>query len=77
MNRQTAVRVLRGGDVHPNRAEALAASLLQAAREARQFAKSLEIKDDGQRLRYLALADSLTAQANSLRSEVARCWHTA
>jgi hypothetical protein len=71
MSRSTAVRVLREDDVHPSRTVLLANSLVQAARDARQFAKSLEVKDNGQRLRYLALADSLTAQSNSLRSEVA------
>jgi putative hemolysin len=55
----------------PSRADNLRASLLAASRDALAFAQSSEVKDNAQRQRYVSLSESLRAQVNSLRAEVA------
>jgi hypothetical protein len=55
----------------PSRAARLKDSLVDAEKDARRFALSLETTDRAQRLRWLALADTIAAAANSLDREVA------
>lgn len=70
MKRTSAVRVL---DMLPGaratRGTTLFDSLLQASGDARRYAESKEVDQAG-RLRYMALSETLRAQANSLRAEV-------
>jgi cytochrome c-type biogenesis protein CcmH/NrfF len=53
----------------------LSVALRSAAIAAASFADSEEVKDSAQRVRYRALAQSLEAQRNSLRVEVADVVH--
>jgi hypothetical protein len=75
MRKQSAVRLVTdpayAPGPKPSRVANLHASLVAAAKDAQAFAASSEVKDNAQRQRYLALSDTLRAQANSLRVEVA------
>jgi cytochrome c-type biogenesis protein CcmH/NrfF len=79
MRSPTAVRLLTDPAYHPSdkptRAMHLSVALRSAAIAAASFADSEEVKDSAQRVRYRALAQSLEAQRNSLRVEVADVVH--
>jgi hypothetical protein len=70
MRKTSAVRVLEMmPGARATRGTTLHESLVQAAKDAKRYADSGECDAAG-RLRYMALHDSLRAQANSLRAEV-------
>jgi len=71
MKRTSAVRVLKMDATLPSLSSRLHEQLALAANAARDFAQSDEPKDNAQRQRYLSLSNTLRAQANSLRAEVA------
>ena len=68
--RRSTVRLLREAPFVPNYAGKLHDELILAADAARMFAHSAECSTKMQKIRWLSQADSLIAQANSLKSEV-------
>lgn len=70
MRRTSALRVMREVPVTETKHFELLSNLCRAADSARSFAESKECKSTAQKLRWLAYADSLTAQVQSLKAEV-------